>query len=73
MRPLLTGRVAVVDDVLSSGSSIAAVLALLDLVAVTPAVIGAAMLQGEAWRDRVRDRTVVAALRTPILPPAKDT
>ncbi|MEM7616612.1 MAG: phosphoribosyltransferase, partial [Pseudomonadota bacterium] len=63
------GRVVVVDDVLSSGSSIAAVLDLLDLVAVTPTAIGAAMLQGEAWATRVRGIPVEGALRTPILPP----
>jgi adenine/guanine phosphoribosyltransferase-like PRPP-binding protein len=69
MRPLLTGRVAVVDDVLSSGSSIAAVLSLLELVGVTPIVIGAAMLQGEGWRNHVRGLPVRGAIATPILPP----
>jgi adenine/guanine phosphoribosyltransferase-like PRPP-binding protein len=69
MRPLLTGRIAVVDDVLSSGSSIAAVLGLLDLVHVTPDVIGAVMLQGNAWSAKVGDVPVVGAIATPILPP----
>lgn len=70
MQPLLTGRVAVIDDVLSSGSSIAAVLGLLDLVAVAPCVIGAAMLQGESWREPVGLIPVEGAIRTPILPAA---
>ena len=70
MRPLLAGaRVAVVDDVLSSGASIAAVLALLALDGVRPVVIGAAMLQGEDWRARTGGIPVAGALATPILPP----
>lgn len=69
MRPLLTGRIAVIDDVLSSGSSISAVLDLLDLVSVRPTVIAAAMLQGEAWRDKLRGVPTIGAIRTPILPP----
>ncbi|SMY08935.1 phosphoribosyltransferase [Flavimaricola marinus] len=69
MRPLLKGRVAVIDDVLSSGSSMASVLSLLDLVNVSPSSIGAAMLQGEGWRDHVRNIPVLGAIRTPILPP----
>jgi adenine/guanine phosphoribosyltransferase-like PRPP-binding protein len=67
MVPLLTGRVAVIDDVLSSGSSIASVLRLLKAQNTTPTVIGAAMLQGDAWRARVGDCTVEGAFRTPIL------
>lgn len=68
MLPLLRGaRVAVVDDVLSTGASIAATLRLLDLAGVAPVAIGAAMLQGEAWRDRVGATPVSAAFTTPIL------
>lgn len=68
MLPLLRGaRVAVVDDVLSTGASIAATLRLLDLAGVAPVAIGAAMLQGEAWRDRVGAMPVAAAFATPIL------
>lgn len=67
MRPLLAGRVAVVDDVLSSGASIAAVLALLSSVNVAPVVIGAAMLQGVGWRDHVGVCPVEGAFATPIL------
>ncbi|MGR3454138.1 phosphoribosyltransferase [Pseudooceanicola sp.] len=68
MLPLLRGaRVAVVDDVLSTGASIAATLRLLDLAGIAPVAIGAAMLQGEAWRDRVGATPVSAAFATPIL------
>lgn len=67
MVPLLTGRVAVIDDVLSTGSSIASVLRLLALQQVLPGVIGAAMLQGTAWHDHVGDCPVEGAFATPIL------
>ena len=68
MRPLLDGaRVAVVDDVLSTGRSIAAVLALLRLVDAAPVAISAAMLQGLGWRATVGDVPVTGALATPIL------
>ena len=49
--PLLGGRrVALIDDVISSGRSIVAGIELLALCGVAPVAIGAAMLQGEAWR-----------------------
>lgn len=68
MLPLLDGRrVAVVDDVLSTGSSIAAVLDVLALAGVVPVALGAAMLQGESWAGKVGDMPVCAAFRTPIL------
>ncbi|WP_417244525.1 phosphoribosyltransferase [Celeribacter sp.] len=67
MIPLLTGQVAVIDDVLSSGSSIASALGLLHLQQVEPAVIGTAMLQGTAWRSRVSQYPVEGAFTTPIL------
>lgn len=67
MVPLLKGRVAVVDDVLSTGSSMAAVLDVLKIVGTTPVAIGAAMLQGTAWETRVGDIPVHGAIRTPIL------
>ncbi|MGJ8546839.1 MAG: phosphoribosyltransferase [Sulfitobacter sp.] len=66
MVPLLRGRVAVIDDVLSTGSSIGAVLRLLAQQQIAPAVIGAAMLQGDAWRDQVAC-PVEGAFCTPIL------
>jgi adenine/guanine phosphoribosyltransferase-like PRPP-binding protein len=67
MKPLLAGRVAVVDDVLSTGTSIAAVLGLLELVQTTPVVIGAAMLQGTGWQARVGTCPVEGGFATPIL------
>ena len=48
--PLLDGRrVVVVDDVISSGTSMAAVLSLLVLAGIEPAAIAVAMLQGNRW------------------------
>lgn len=68
--PLLVGRrVALIDDVISSGSSMAAVLRLLHKAGIDPVVIGAAMLQGykwhvplAAWRDRI-----VSPIASPLL------
>jgi adenine/guanine phosphoribosyltransferase-like PRPP-binding protein len=49
--PLLTGkRVALVDDVISSGASMVAVLQLLTQADITPVAIVAAMLQGTHWQ-----------------------
>ncbi len=49
--PLLSGRcVALIDDVISSGRSITAGIALLERCGSTPVVIGAAMLQGNGWK-----------------------
>ncbi|MBT9384998.1 phosphoribosyltransferase [Pseudooceanicola sp. CBS1P-1] len=68
MLPLLEGRrVAVVDDVLSSGKSIAAVLRLMELIGVAPVAIGAAMLQGTGWQAHVGAVPVEGAFATPIL------
>lgn len=68
--PLLVGRrVAVVDDVISSGTSMAAVLTLLERAGIVPVVIAAAMLQGGKWRAglaRWQDR-IVAPLASPRL------
>ncbi|MCE7027709.1 phosphoribosyltransferase [Jiella avicenniae] len=52
--PLLIGRrVAVVDDVVSTGSSLVAVLRLLGKLGVEPVVVAAAMLQTDRWRVAV--------------------
>lgn len=68
MLPLLRGkRVAVVDDVISSGQSMGAVLRLLHKAEIEPAVIGCAMLQGTNWQEPLaqwRDR-IVAPLASP--------
>ncbi|HEY4200419.1 MAG TPA: phosphoribosyltransferase [Devosiaceae bacterium] len=51
--PLLAGRrVALIDDVISSGTSMAAALELLRNSGIEPVVLGAAMLQSLVWRDR---------------------
>jgi len=70
MVPLLAGRrVLVVDDVLSSGASLAAVLALLELAGVAPVAGVFAMLQGDRGRALVRAQglAVAAPLITPLL------
>ncbi|MBY4590934.1 phosphoribosyltransferase [Rhizobium sp. 8Z] len=52
MLPLLAGRrVALIDDVISSGASIVAALDLLEVCGIEPVVIGAAMLQSQRWRE----------------------
>jgi adenine/guanine phosphoribosyltransferase-like PRPP-binding protein len=68
--PLLEGkRVAVVDDVISSGTSMRAVMRLLKSAEITPIVIAAAMLQGEHWRGALAEHQVpiVAPLASPRL------
>ncbi len=69
--PLLEGRrVSLVDDVISSGKSILAGLRLLQLLSITPVVVGAAMLQTERWRAPVAAQwtgEVIGAFNTPLL------
>lgn len=71
--PLIEGkRVVVVDDVISSGASITAVLQLLAHVDVQPRSLIFAMAQGERWKatlaenDSVVGNVVVSALASPI-------
>jgi len=70
MLPLLRGRrVALIDDVISSGVSITAGLRLLARCDCAPVAIGAAMLQSDRWRDAlagVPAERIVASLRTPL-------
>jgi len=74
MLPLLEGRrVALIDDVISSGASIVAGLDLLTACSIEPVVIGAAMLQSDRWLERLEaagphwvDRTL-GVFATPIL------
>ena len=70
MLPLLQGRrVMLIDDVISSGTSIAAGISLLDLCGIAPAAIGTAMLQSERWRKRLDPSRyhLTTVLRSPIL------
>ncbi|NVD42468.1 phosphoribosyltransferase [Ensifer sp. HO-A22] len=74
MLPLLEGkRVVLVDDVISSGTSIVAGLTLMQTCGVEPVAIGAAMLQTERWRQPLADLAphwpdrVVGVFRTPLL------
>ena len=71
MLPLLAGRrVVVIDDVISSGTSMRSVLRLLDKAGVEPVAIGVAMLQGAVWRQNLGDDMhcpVHGVLSTPIL------
>lgn len=74
MLPLIQGkRVALVDDVISSGASIVSGLELMASLGIEPVVIGAAMLQSERWHERLasfgrqwQERTV-GVFRTPML------
>ncbi|CDZ70219.1 phosphoribosyltransferase [Neorhizobium galegae] len=74
MLPLIKGRrVALIDDVISSGTSIVSGLTLMASLGIEPVVIGAAMLQSERWHDKLdafgtewRPR-VTSVFRTPML------
>lgn len=74
MLPLLEGRrVALIDDVISSGTSIVSGLQLMAACGIEPVAIGAAMLQSGRWREKLGsqgvqwlDRTV-GVFATPIL------
>ena len=51
MLSLLQGkRIALIDDVISSGASMLGALALLELASATPEALGCAMLQSDRWR-----------------------
>ncbi|MCB1969138.1 MAG: phosphoribosyltransferase [Geminicoccaceae bacterium] len=74
MLPLLeNARIALVDDVISTGTSISAGLDLLGASGHEPVVIGAAMLQTRRWADRLEsDRRGMAGrvrgvIETPLL------
>lgn len=66
--PLLAGkRVVVVDDVISSGTSMVAVLRLLTQAGIAPSAIVVAMLQGNHWQAPLADwrEQIVAPLASP--------
>jgi adenine/guanine phosphoribosyltransferase-like PRPP-binding protein len=76
MLPLLVGRrAALVDDVISSGASIAAALQLMGVCEIEPVALGAAMLQSDRWKDRLGQiwaARTVAVLRSPMLSKTAD-
>ncbi|OCP16243.1 phosphoribosyltransferase [Ensifer sp. LC163] len=79
MLPLLEGkRVGLVDDVISSGTSIVAGLTLMETCGIEPIAVGAAMLQTERWRQPLADlgphwpERVMGVFRTPLLARAED-
>ena len=76
MLPLIADRrVALIDDVISSGVSMAAGIRLLALCDCEPVAIAVAMLQSERWRERlaaVPAERLLAALRSPLLTRAAD-
>lgn len=69
--PLLPGkRVALVDDALSTGTTMAAAWDLMEGLGVQVVGCGVAMLQGERWRDKLgpeRAHRSVGVLRSPLL------
>lgn len=74
MMPLIEGkRVALIDDVISSGTSIISGLTLMTSLGIEPVAIGAAMLQSDRWEKKLDDfglewkGQVVSCFRTPIL------
>ena len=67
-------RVAVVDDVISSGASTAAALSLVRRAGADPVAVGVLMTEGRAWRDTLgadADR-VVALGAVPVFRPSPD-
>lgn len=71
MQPLVAGqRVLLIDDVISTGTSMLAGLDLLRRLGVEPVAIGAAMLQTRRWVARLADfhsQGVVGVFETPLL------
>jgi adenine phosphoribosyltransferase len=67
-------RVAVIDDVISTGASIRAALALLRRVEAEPVVIGSFVTEGTHWRDALGgDAGLVRSLgRIPLVPRGPD-
>jgi len=65
-------RVLLVDDVISTGASALAGLALLRAVGVTPVAMVVAMAQGDRWRPAWPDIPLRAAFATPIFTPSPD-
>jgi adenine/guanine phosphoribosyltransferase-like PRPP-binding protein len=68
MLPLLAGRrIALIDDVISSGISMLAGIALLETCGAKPVALGTAMLQSERWKECLAGWDIVSVLRSPVL------
>ena len=74
MLPLLENRrVVLIDDVISSGTSIVAGLSLLAIAGIEPVAVGAAMLQSRRWFEQLAalgghwPDTIVGVFSTPLL------
>lgn len=73
MLPLLEGRrFVLVDDVVSTGASLASVLRLLGKAGLKPAAAIFAMLQGETWRQLEGQVAIHGAIATPMLARGSD-
>jgi adenine/guanine phosphoribosyltransferase-like PRPP-binding protein len=79
MLPLIERRrVVLIDDVISSGASMAAAIQLMACCGVEPAALGAAMLQSDRWKERLAllssewPHKTIGVLRTPILSKSRD-
>ncbi len=72
LRPLLEGRrLALLDDVISTGASMAAGVSLLSLCNATPIACATAMLQTKTWQTRL-STPIVSVLSTPLLSKTPD-
>ena len=68
MVPLLQNRrIALLDDVISSGTSMRAGIDLMSACDLAPAVLGTAMLQSDRWQTALAGWPVVSVLSSPIL------
>jgi len=79
MLPLIERRrVVLIDDVISSGASMAAAIQLMACCGVEPAALGAAMLQSDRWKERLGllssdwPHKTISVLQTPMLARARD-
>lgn len=76
MIPLLAGRkIALIDDVISSGVSMSAGILLLAAIGVEPVVLGVAMKQSEVWRARLTPEwqaRLVGVFASPVLTKTED-
>ncbi len=73
MLPLLRGRrVALIDDVASSGASMRAGLSLLGAIDCAPVAMGVAMRQTDRWQALARSAPLEGVFDTPLLRAAPD-